>query len=113
MTPWPDWPKSSKRGAGKTPTVIALIDRLSVRGRKVHVVSRGYGGSLEGPVRVEEARHTAAEVGDEPLLLSAFSPVWVARDRAAGVRCPESVDRDVLFMYRNSVTMSSTLYPYG
>lgn len=85
-------------GAGKTPTVIALIDRLSLRGHKVHVVSRGYGGSLEGPVRVEAARNTAAEVGDEPLLLSAFAPVWVARDRAAGVRTAEAAGAQVILM---------------
>lgn len=85
-------------GAGKTPTVIALIERLTARGHRVHVVSRGYGGSVEGPVRVEEARHTAAEVGDEPLLLSAFAPVWVARDRAAGVQAAEAAGGQVILM---------------
>lgn len=73
-------------GAGKTPTVAAIAQRLAARGVAAHVVSRGHGGSLEGPVQVEEARHSAAEVGDEPLLLSAFAPVWIGRDRAAAAR---------------------------
>lgn len=73
-------------GTGKTPTVIALAMRMAARGVAVHVVSRGHGGSLPGPVRVDERRHKAAEVGDEPLLISAFAPVWVAKDRAAGAR---------------------------
>lgn len=85
-------------GAGKTPTVIALIERLSKRDRKVHVVSRGYGGRLEGPVRVEHSRHHAEEVGDEPLLLSAFAPVWVAKDRAAGIRAAEVAGAGVILM---------------
>ena len=70
-------------GAGKTPTVAALVDLLASRGVAAHVVTRGHGGSLTGPVRVDARRHSAAEVGDEPLLLAATAPVWVGRDRAA------------------------------
>ncbi len=85
-------------GTGKTPTVIALLDRLAARGVVAHVVSRGHGGRLEGPVRVEERAHRAADVGDEPLLLSAFAPVWVAEDRAAGVRAAEAAGARVIVL---------------
>ena len=73
-------------GTGKTPTVIALATRLAARGIAVHAVTRGHGGTLQGPVRVVERQHTAAQTGDEALLLAAFLPTWVAKDRAAGAR---------------------------
>jgi tetraacyldisaccharide 4'-kinase len=77
-------------GTGKTPTVIALIERLAARGVAAAVVTRGHGGRLAGPLRVDERRQVAADVGDEPLLLSAFAPTFVARDRAAGVRLAQA-----------------------
>lgn len=73
-------------GSGKTPMAAALLQRLSARGVSAHIVSRGYGGRLKGPHLVDPSRDTVRDVGDEPLMLAANGPVWVARDRAAGAR---------------------------
>ena len=83
-------------GAGKTPAVLSLARRLLERGRRPFAVSRGYGGRLAGPVRVDPALHTAAEVGDEPLLLAGTLPTVVARDRAAGARTAVDAGADIL-----------------
>lgn len=71
-------------GAGKTPVALAVADVLRAGGVRPVFLTRGYGGRLHGPVQV--ADHTAAEVGDEALLLAAAAPTVVARDRAAGGR---------------------------
>ena len=83
-------------GVGKTPTVVALVERLLARGRKVAVISRGYGGSLAGPVRV--GAHKAAEVGDEPLLIAAFCPVYIGADRVATARMAAAEGAEVIVM---------------
>ena len=88
----------SAGGTGKTPTVMSLIERLQGAFHTPHIVSRGYGGSLSGPVEVNPARHNASDVGDEPLLLSAFARTWVARDRAAGAMAARQAGASVIVL---------------
>ena len=83
-------------GAGKTPVALAVAAALS--GRAVHFLTRGYGGRLAGPVRVDPAVHGYREIGDEPLLLARAAPTWVARRRAEGARAAVGEGADVLIM---------------
>ena len=85
-------------GAGKTPTVLALAGVLRELGETPVVLTRGYRGRLKGPVRVDAARHNAADVGDEPLMLSQSVPVVVSRDRADGVALAKSLAASVILM---------------
>ncbi len=68
-------------GAGKTPFVIHLANRL--RDQKVAILSRGYGGEFTGTLRVTQ-KTSPGVAGDEPVLLSLSTQadVWVGRDRA-------------------------------
>lgn len=85
-------------GTGKTPTAIALVQRLTSWSLQAHVVTRGYGGRLSGPVRVQEGQHSAAETGDEALLLAAFAPTWVSHDRAKGVQAAQAAGAQVIVL---------------
>ena len=73
-------------GSGKTPIAREVLRLLRAQGVQAAALSRGYGGRLEGPVRVDLAVHAAADVGDEPLMLAQDAPAWIARDRVAGAR---------------------------
>lgn len=85
-------------GAGKTPTVLALAKLLRDLGELPIVLSRGYGGKLRGPIKVDGERHAASDVGDEPLMLARTMPVVVARDRGAGVALAKSQGASVILM---------------
>jgi tetraacyldisaccharide 4'-kinase len=71
-------------GTGKTPIALTLAERFIKSGEAVYFLTRGYGGSEHGPLRVDLTRDTAENVGDEPLLLAAIAPTWVASDRVEG-----------------------------
>jgi tetraacyldisaccharide 4'-kinase len=85
-------------GAGKTPTVLTVAKLLRDLGETPVVLSRGYGGRLHGPVRVDPERHAAADVGDEPLMLAATLPVVVSRQRAEGVPLARSLAATVILL---------------
>jgi tetraacyldisaccharide 4'-kinase len=85
-------------GAGKTPTVLALVKLLRELGETPVVLSRGYGGELRGPIKVDPERHVAADVGDEPLMLARTVAVVVARDRIEGVALARSQNASVILM---------------
>jgi tetraacyldisaccharide 4'-kinase len=85
-------------GAGKTPVAIDMAERLIKRGARPHLLSRGYGGTLAGPIQVDPARHGYREVGDEPLLLARVAPTWIARDRAAGAKAAIAAGATVLVL---------------
>jgi len=85
-------------GAGKTPTVLALAKLLRELDERPVVLSRGYGGRLRGPVKVDPGRHIAADVGDEPLMMAATLPVVVSRERAEGLALARAQDASVILM---------------
>jgi len=80
-------------GSGKTPLTAMLLPMLLARGERPAVLTRGYGGRTHGPHWVDVVTDTAADVGDEPLLLARLAPTLVARDRRAGAHQIEDQGR--------------------
>lgn len=83
-------------GGGKTPTALAVVLLLKAMGKRPAFLTRGYGGSAKGVVRVDG--QDATEVGDEALLLAAAAPTFVAADRVAGAKAVEETGADTIVM---------------
>ena len=83
-------------GSGKTPLVIWIAEHLKKKGWTPGIVSRGYGAKIESP-RAATIADDAADVGDEPIVLSRRSgcPVWVGADRVAVCRALRAAHPDV------------------
>jgi tetraacyldisaccharide 4'-kinase len=85
-------------GAGKTPTAMAIGALLKTKGINPMFLSRGYGGAFEGAIVVDAEKHTAAHVGDEPLLLAGVLPTIVATDRVQGAKAAIARGAKLLIM---------------
>ncbi|HST92982.1 MAG TPA: tetraacyldisaccharide 4'-kinase [Brevundimonas sp.] len=85
-------------GSGKTPVAREVLRLLRAAGVEGHALSRGYGGRLEGPLRVEPGVHTAEDVGDEPLMLALDNSAWIARDRVAGARAAAAAGAEAIVL---------------
>lgn len=85
-------------GAGKTPTALAIAAMLKDAGEHPFFLTRGYGGRLVGPLTVNLQEHTAADVGDEPLLLARAFPTIMSRDRVAGAHIAAHAGASVVVM---------------
>ncbi|MEL7028864.1 MAG: tetraacyldisaccharide 4'-kinase [Pseudomonadota bacterium] len=85
-------------GAGKTPLVQAVVRMMRAAGETPHILLRGYGGRLKGPVRVDPSQHAAADVGDEALLHAGIAITWVARDRQAGAAAAAEAGAGLIVM---------------
>lgn len=85
-------------GAGKTPTALTIGAQLQASGLNITFLSRGYGRHGTGTILVDPARHGAAEVGDEPLLLAQLAPTIVAADRKDGTRLAVAEGADVVIL---------------
>jgi len=85
-------------GSGKTPLVIALVERLRAAGWTPGVASRGHGREDAGTARWVEAGSSANEVGDEPLLIArrTATKVRVDRDRVAAAKALAAAGCDVV-----------------
>jgi tetraacyldisaccharide 4'-kinase len=85
-------------GAGKTPVTAAVRQRLAARELRVASLSRGYGGSEAGPLRVDTARHSSAQVGDEPMMLASLGESWISKDRVAGAKAMKADGVQIIVM---------------
>jgi tetraacyldisaccharide 4'-kinase len=89
-------------GPGKTPAVEALARLLIVAGERPAILSRGYGSRAakqRAPTFVNVSKHSAHDVGDEPLLLARIAPCIVGADRIeAGWLARRAVNPSVLVL---------------
>ena len=89
---------ASLGGVGKTPFARWMREKLSADSENPAIVTRGYGGTVTGPLRVDPKRHVAADVGDEAVMLAKDGACFVSRSRYDGVVAAASAGFDVALL---------------
>lgn len=99
-------------GSGKTPFTMYLAQLLRDQGKKVAILSRGYGRTTKGFLLVSDGREIKVSVtaaGDEPYLMAHLLkniPVAVSEDRSVGIKklltlfAPDIILLDDAFQHR-------------
>lgn len=86
-------------GSGKTPTTLCLYRLMSDLGfQKPVIISKGYGGSLPGPLKVDHQIHTYHDVGDEALLMAQNATVYMGKDRGQVAQLAQDEGADILIL---------------
>ena len=102
-------------GSGKTPTVLYICDILKKMGLIPHIVSRGYGGNYIHATKVNN-KLTYSEVGDEALMMSAYHPTWVARNRFLGCKMAEKNGANIIVLddglQTTTITQDFSIYVF-
>lgn len=85
-------------GTGKTPVTIAVMEAARALGLSPAGLSRGWGGKLKGPLRVDPHHHRAGDVGDEPLLIARAGAAYIDPGRVEGARLAARDGADLVVM---------------
>lgn len=85
-------------GAGKTPVTLSIAFEAGRRGLVPHILTRGYGGRIRGPRKVDAGTDDAQDVGDEALLLGRVATTWICRDRAEGAHAAVAAGAEIIIM---------------
>lgn len=90
----------SAGGTGKTPTCVSFVKHLKDAGvtKNPYFLIRGYGGAERGPLLVDPDKHSAWDVGDEPLILAQHAPTVISANRVEGAKLAALNGADMVIM---------------
>tara|TARA_B100001939_G_scaffold346199_1_gene364446 strand:- start:42 stop:1019 length:978 start_codon:yes stop_codon:yes gene_type:complete len=85
-------------GSGKTPTVVSIVKKLANSKYQVHVISRGYKGSIKKSTLVNTDIHSYKEVGDESIILSKIAPTWIGNNRIESIKNAQKMGAKIVVL---------------
>ena len=85
-------------GSGKTPTVVSIVKKLANSKYQVHIISRGYKGSIKKSTLVNTDIHSYKEVGDESVILSKIAPTWIGNNRIESIKNAQKMGAKIVVL---------------